>query len=189
MDFLKRNASTIIVCVFEVLVGILLLIDPATFTSGIIIAVGVGLVIAGVIEIVDYFRTSAVEAALKKTLVKGLAMLLVGIFCVMRPSWLVSTFPLLTILYGIFILFLGLSKVQWTVDALRLKTGRWFLHAISALVSIIFAIVILQSPFESTYALWLFTGIALIVEAVIDIVMLFFNNKGGKMTKSAKEGA
>ena len=174
MKFLKRNANVILLCLFEALIGVLLVVDPIGFTSGIIIAFGVAMLIAGLICTIAYFRTDAVEAALRGTLVKGLAMLLAGAFCMLRPTWFIATFQLLTILYGVVILIAGLCKVQWTIDALRLKIGRWFLPAISAFISIICAFVILSNPFESTLALWMFTGISLIVEAGLDVIVLFF---------------
>ncbi len=175
MKFLKRNANVILICLFEVLIGILLLVDPIGFTSAIIIAFGVALLIAGLVATIGYFRTDAVEAALRRTLAKGLALLLAGAFCVLQPAWFIATFPLLTILYGVIILLAGLSKAQWAIDALRLKTGRWFLPAISAVVSISCAFVILANPFASTLVLWMFTGISLIVEAALDVVVLFFS--------------
>ena len=178
MKFLKRNAHVILLCLFEALIGVLLVVDPIGFTSGIIIAFGIALLAAGLICTVGYFRTDSVEAALRGTLVKGLAMLLTGAFCILNPTWFIATFPLLTILYGVVILFAGLSKVQWAIDALRLKTGRWFLPAISAVVSIICGFVVLSNPFASTLLLWMFTGISLIIEAVLDVVVLFFGRGG-----------
>ena len=174
MKFLKRNANVILLCLFEALIGVLLVVDPIGFTSGIIIAFGIALLIAGLICTIGYFGSDAVEAALRGMLVKGLALLLAGAFCVFRPTWFIATFPLLTILYGVIILLAGLCKAQWAIDALRLKTGRWFLHAISAAVSIICGFVVLSDPFASTLVLWMFTGISLIVEAVLDVVVLFF---------------
>ena len=175
MKFLKRNANVILLCLFEALIGVLLVVDPIGFTSGIIIAFGIALLIAGLICTIGYFRTDPVEAALRGALVKGLAMLLAGAFCILKPTWFIAAFPLLTILYGVVILLAGLGKVQWAVDALRLKTGRWFLPAISAAVSIICGFVVLLNPFASTLVLWMFTGISLIVEAVLDVVVLFFS--------------
>ena len=174
MKFLTRNANVILLCLFEALIGILLLVDPIGFTSAIIIAIGAALAVVGLICTISYFRTDAVEAALKGTLVKGLAMLLAGGFCVLQPTWFIATFPLLTIIYGVAILLAGLGKVQWAVDALRLKTGRWLLPAISAVVSIGCACVILSDPFGSTIVLWMFTGISLIAAAVLDVIVMFF---------------
>ena len=181
----RSTANVILISVLEILIGILLLINPIGFTSGIVIALGIGLAVEGVISIVEYFRTNAVEAALRGSLAKGLALLAAGIFCVLRPGWLIATFPLLTIVYGVAILFVGMYKVQWTVDALRMKTRRWFLPAISAAVSILCAVVILSNPFASTVAPWMFVAISLIVEAVLDLIVLLFSKIGaaGKRDK------
>lgn len=178
MNFLKRNANVILICLFEALIGILLLFDPIGFSSAIVIAFGVALIAAGLIAVIGYFRTDAVEAALGRTFAKGLAMLLAGAFCVLQPTWFIVTFPLLTILYGVVILLAGLGKAQWAIDALRLKTGRWYLPAIGAAVSIGCAFVILANPFATTLVLWMFTGISLIVEAVLDILALFLSRSG-----------
>ncbi len=181
MNFLKRNLNVILVALFEALIGVLLLVDPVSFTSAIIMVLGVALLIGGVISVIEYFRSEPMEASLRATLAKGLAMLLAGGFLLLRPSWLISTFPVLTILYGLIILLSGLYKVQWFADALRMKTGRWIVHAITAVVSIVCAVVILANPFASTYALWMFIGISLIVEAVLDLIGMFFDKGASDM--------
>lgn len=173
----KQTLVPILACIFEILVGILLLINPIGFTTGIIIAAGIVLLVLGVISIVKYFKADAGEAAVHQTLVKGLVALVAGAFCAFKSNWFVVTFPLLTIIYGIVILVTGLGKVQLTVDMLRAKQGRWYFPAINAAVSIICAIVILRSPFTSTTVLWIFTGITLIVEAVLDAVSLIANRE------------
>ncbi|MCD7748424.1 MAG: DUF308 domain-containing protein, partial [Oscillospiraceae bacterium] len=59
-----------------------------------------------------------------------------------------------------------------------LKQPQWFLALISTVISIVAAIVILSHPLSATAFLWNFTAIMLIIEAVIDIVTVFF--KSGK---------
>lgn len=179
MKTLKQNAYGILLCLFEVLVGILLLIDPIGFTSGIIIAAGMVLLIIGIIRTVQYFQANAFEAAVGQLLMRGLVALLAGGFCVLKSHWFVDTFPVLTILYGIVILVAGLGKVQLTVDMIRLHSKKWFLGAISAAITILCAIVILNNPFASTLVLWQFTGILLIVEAVLDLIAFIIARKIG----------
>lgn len=177
MKALKENVNGIILCLFEILVGILLLIDPVGFTAGIIICAGVVLIVLGIVSIVKYFREDAREAAVSQALMKGLVALAAGLFCVLRSRWFVLTFPILTIIYGVVILVAGLGKVQLTVDMIRLKNKKWFISAISAVLSIVCAVVILNNPFATTTVLWMFTGITLIIEAVVDIIVLIFNCK------------
>lgn len=177
MKTIKENMNGILVCLFELVVGILLLISPVTFTSGIIMAFGVVMLVAGLGSVIKYFRTDPVEAAQGQILVRGLIVLLVGGFCAFKSDWFVATFPILTLLYGVAILLSGLAKIQWTVDMLRLKKKNWNLAAISAATSIVFSLVIIGNPFSSTTILWMFTGISLIVEAVFDVVALCFEIK------------
>ncbi len=177
MNFLKRNLNVILVCLLEALVGVLLLINPVGFTSVIVIALGIVLLVGGVISIINYFRDDPVEASLKGELVKGLVMLLVGGIFVIRPAWLIAAFPFFTMICGIVILLGALYKVQWFADALRMKTGRWLFHALNAAISLICGVVILANPFVSTAALWMFIGISLIVQAVLDLLVLIFARK------------
>lgn len=180
MNFLKQNGNGILLCLFEVLVGILLLINPVGFTSGIITAVGILLLIMGVISIVKYFRAEALEAAASHALTKGLAALLAGAFCVLKTQWFLVTFPVLSAIYGVVVLMTGLGKIQVTVDMLRQKNKKWFWAGISAVISLVCAVVILSNPFASTVVLWNFTGAALIVEAVLDLLALIMSRKGRK---------
>lgn len=173
MRAIQKNGGSILMCVLEILVGVLLLVDPTGFTSAIIIAAGTALILYGVISIVRYFRADAAEGALRQSLFKGLLLLLGGLFCVLRSRWFVDTFPLLTILYGIGLLISGIGKIQWMADMIRFGRKCWYLPAISAVLSLIFAAIILCSP----TALWSFLGIVLIVEAVFDIVAIALGGK------------
>ena len=182
MRKIKRNASNILVCIFEVIVGILVLIDAVAFTSGIIIACGIVLLFMGLSSIIRYFRMEAEDAAISQQLLKGLVLVVIGLFCGLNSHWFLNTFPLLTMIYGTVILVAGLGKVQWTVDMLRMKKARWYLPAMSAIVSILCAVIILKNPFKSTTLLWVLTGVSLIIEAMFDVVTLAV---GGRM-KEAK---
>ena len=181
MKSLKENTNAIILSLFEIAVGILLLINPIGFTTGIITAAGILLLLSGIAAIIRYFRMNPKEASVSQTLLKGLVCLTVGGFCTFKSPWFVATFPLLTMVYGAVILLTGLAKVQWTVDMLRMKKEKWFLPAIGAVMSIFLSGVILSDPFGSTAILWTFTAVSLILEAVYDIVILI-------VTSAAKKG-
>ena len=161
----------------ELIIGILLLVNPIGFTSGIIIAFGIVLMIMGISTTIKYFRTEPEEAAVSQILVKGLLMLLAGAFCVFNSHWFIATFPVLTLVYGVVILITGITKVQWTIDIIRMKRSKWFWAAISAAISIVCGVVIITSPFSTTAVLWMFIGISLIVEAVFDMIGSIFGNR------------
>ena len=174
---LKRNLKSMAMSLVEVLIGILLLINPVAFTSSIIIAFGVVLMTIGVIDLVKYFYNTPEKAAISQFLSRGLLALLAGVVCVFYSDWFVVTFPVLTMVYGVVILISGVVKLQWTVDMIRLKRSRWFWVAISAALSVICGITIVANPFSSTAILWMFIGISLIVEAVFDMIGCVFGNR------------
>jgi len=173
MEELKKSTNSLLLCITELIVGILLLIDPVSFTKGILIAAGIILMIKGLGKIIKYFKLSNEEAAKSKLLVSGLALLLAGLFCAIKNKWFAAAFPVLAIVYGIATLFLGLDKVQTMVNMIRGKNKKWFLAAIGAALSIISAVIILNNPFTTTAVLWIFTGVSLIVEAVFDLITWF----------------
>ncbi len=181
MKAIKQNGNTIILCVIEAVVGVLLLIDPVGFTAGIIIVAGIALMVSGLLDGIQYFRSRPEEAASGQLLMRGLVALLAGAFCTFNSQWFILTFPMITILYGVAVLVGGLSKVQIATDMLRARNSKWWWGAISAAVSIICAIVMISNPFTSTVALWWFIGISLIAEAIFDAVTLVMGrkNEGG----------
>lgn len=170
MRKLKEHVNGLLLCLFELITGILLLIDPVGFTTGIITGAGVILLLTSLFNIIKYFTADAVLAARGQLLTFGLIGLTAGLFCVCNSGWFLTTFPVLTMIYGIVILFTGFSKIQLTVDLLRLRKGKWYWAAINAAVSILCGITVLGNPFTTTSVLWIFTGCSLIVEAVIDAV-------------------
>ncbi len=177
MKTVKENLNGIVLCLFELIIGVLLLINPIGFTSGIIMFAGVVMMIFGLVEIVKYFKMNAKEASQGQLLVKGLIAVLAGAFCIFKTEWFVVTFPVITIIYGIVTLLIGIGKIQLAVDMLRQKYKKWFWVAINAVLSIVCAIVIMNSPFSSTAVLWIFTGVSLIIEGIFDIITLIAGGK------------
>ncbi len=164
----------------------MLLVKTSGFTSFVIIALGAVLAVRGIVSIIAYFRAKPEEAAKGQELASGFILLAVGLFCVLRSEWFIVTFPVLTLIYGVIIFFAGITKIQWVVDCIRLKKGQWVFALISALLSLISAVIIIKNPFTTTVILWSFTAISLIVEAVFDVAAFF--SEAGNGRGDAKKG-
>ena len=169
---MDRNLVNLIICIGEILIGALLLINPIGFTSAVLIALGVLLVVLGATRLVGYFRAAPEVAAQGGGLVTGLLFVLVGLFCIFRWEWFVVTFPILTVVYGVLTLANGINKLQWAVDAWRLGQRYWYVAMIGAALTLVFGALIVFNPFTTTTVLWTYIAVSLIVEAVLDIVSL-----------------
>lgn len=187
MHIIKRSLSSIVMITLELLVGVLLLINPVGLTTGIIVCCGVVLMLWGAGCIVKYFRADPEEAAEDHTLVRGVLLFLGGMFCAFRSYWFAATFPVLTLLYGVVILIGGIIKLQWMLDIIRLKRRRWLPAALSALVSITCGALVIADPFGTTAVLWMFTGVSLLVEAALDLIAMLFGNRATRRTVQSEE--
>ena len=76
--------------IIEIILGVLLLIKPVEFTSGIIVGFGVVMIAMGLFQIIKYFRTPAPEASEKGILTKGLLFAVLGVFCVLKSGWITT---------------------------------------------------------------------------------------------------
>lgn len=172
-----KKLNAILLCIAELVIGVLLLIKPVGFTRGIIIALGVPLTLKGVGYIVSYIKQKPQEASEGNLFAKGLLMACGGLFCMFHSGWFIAAFPVLTMLYGVMTLVTAFGKLQWTADLFRTKHKYWFLALISAVLSIALAVMIMANPFASTAAMWIFIGVSMIVEAVMDVVTIIFEKK------------
>ncbi len=183
MKNLSQNGGKIVMSLCEIVLGVLLFINPLGFTATIIKVAGILLMLAGVVSVIRYFRSDPAEAHLEQGLVKALCELAMGAFCVFNTEWFLVTFPIVTLLYGVVILFTGIVRVQWTVDMLRMKTGRWYLAGIGALLSLAFGAIIVLNPFAWTGFLWTFVAISMIVNAVFDLCATLFAGQAQEKTE------
>lgn len=172
MKFIRQNWVAIITILFMVLVGILLLVNPATFAIGIIKIAGVVLFLWGIFDLIRYFRTPADTAAKGSAFFSGITMVTLGVYCFLGSDWFVTVFPVLAVLYGLFQVLIGFRKLQHMVDALRLGRPLWWLRAISAGITLLFGFLIAFNPTMTMMSVWAFTGITLIIEGFFDAALL-----------------
>jgi len=183
MKNLSKIGGKIVMSLCEIVLGVLLFINPLSFTATIIKVMGILLILAGILSVIRYFRTDPATAHLEQGLAKALCELSIGAFCVFNTEWFLVTFPIVTLLYGMVILSTGIVRVQWTMDMLRMKTERWYFAGIGALLSLAFGAIIVLNPFAWTGFLWTFVAISMIVDAVFDLCTVLFASLAQEKTE------
>ena len=173
MNQLKANLPAIVLLICEIIFGVMLIINPIGLTTVILRAIGFGMIVGGIVWIIRYFRTEKTAAAISGLMFEGIICLLAGLFLFFMTNWIITGLSVVIVIYGIIILLIGVLKLQWTVDLLRFKRERWFISGLSALVAIVFGAIIILNPFDTQATLWRLAGIALVAQAVIDLVAVF----------------
>ena len=168
----KKNAKNIFICLFELIIGLLVAINSTGFDKAVIVMAGIGLILAGLLQVIRYYRAEPQAAAHKNYLMKGLLLLSSGCFCAFRTNWFINVLPSFSFLLGVGIFVIGLTKIQKAMDMVRMDQSQWYYDFIGAAVSLACAATVLNGPTATKKILWIFTGIILILVAGADIAML-----------------
>lgn len=172
--FLK-NANSGIICLIEIIVGVLLLVDHSSFVSYITIIAGAFIAITGIISLIKYFAAKPAEAE-KGGLTGALVSLSIGLFLIIYNSFADKLSEFMAVIIGAAILYTGYQKLEKAVEKIRNK--QYFLVSlISSLVTIAVAAIIF---FISDNIVWIFIGVSLIVEAAIDLADMIVGAIKGK---------
>lgn len=183
-NFIK-NFKNILLCLFELIAGLLIVINSKGFNKAIIAIVGFGLILTGLVQVIKYYRFDPKAAAQKNYLMKGLLLLSAGCFCAFRSNWFLSVLPSFSFALGVGIFVIGLTKIQKAMDMARMDQKQWYYAFIGAAVSLACAATVLNGPTSTKKILWVFTGIILILVAIADTAMLVTSIRPSK-PKTAK---
>ena len=164
----KRRVPTLGLCIVELIIGVLLLINPTGFTRAIIILAGLILLAVGLIKAIPYFTNS--NEATKSEMISGVVEAVIGLFLILCSGWIISLINLLTTLFGIAVVVVGVSKIAQMRNMSKMGFGNTKVMALSAVVTIICGVLIVINPFDGVSTIWIFLGITLIVEAVLDLI-------------------
>ena len=174
MNTFKRLLPTLLLFVFELVIGILLLIDGEKFTQVIFIIFGVCLLISGLVTLIGALLDGRNGGSISVgKLMLAILMLAVGAFFAAASGSVLSILSAVTLVFGIVIAFSGMLKLAEFLSIRKENPVKWF-AVIGAVLTIILGIVIAFNPFGATEALWTILGIMIIVSAVFDIIALIF---------------
>ncbi len=175
-EFVRKFSVVLLLAAGELLLGILLLINPKGLTTAVVVGVGVVLIAVGIFKLFRYIRLPREEASRTWDLAEGAGCIALGIIAITHQPWLVQILDTLTALYGTLTLILAFMKLQITVDAIRGAKFRWQIMACSFLAITALAILLVTSVLPEN-VVWIITGIVLIIAAFADTIYFILSRK------------
>ena len=175
MKKIRLALPVLLTAVFEIVFGVLLFKDPETFTRTVLMLFGIMLLGVGIVSLVRYLkdtRQGGNSFVNSLTLAAAIVSLVIGVICTFVPGAVIALFTVIAVVYGIMLLIMGVLKCQTFFAGRALGIKAPLLILLSSLITVICGIVIIMNPFESTHVMLQFLGIALIAQAVLDIVAL-----------------
>lgn len=168
----KILLPAILLIIFEIAVGVLLLVNPIEFTKWVIFALGVILLIIAIAFLVSFIRARKAGESGLGTEIGAIVCFIIGAFCVIFS--LTNAFLVLMdafyVLYGIILFVFGLNKIiSFAVTRRKDAVISWF-NIFSGIIALVLSVLIVFYPQTAAIAVWIIIGIGLLVEAVFDII-------------------
>ncbi|HCA71605.1 MAG: DUF308 domain-containing protein [Oscillospiraceae bacterium] len=168
-----ENSWTVLICISVAYIagGILLLMFPQVSLPALCQAMGILLIIVGIVLIFSYFLRKRYLSPNHFEFAGGAACVLLGIFSLMRTNEVAFAFSQIL---ALLVLCNSLIKMQYSTDLLRLREKRWWLVLLAAVCSIVLAMTALSNPFNNDQVRLHFTYAILIVDGAMNIAVVLF---------------
>ena len=151
--------------------GVLLLVMPQTSLLWICYAFGAVVLITGIVCLIQYARVRGSGFAAPFLLVGGVITAALGLFTLAQPQTVASFLP---VVFGLFILVEGCSRIGAALDLARRKADKWWVLLLLSLLSIALGLLLLFDPFEAAVSAVMLCGVLLIVEGALSLACALY---------------
>ena len=170
MDALKQlklaKNGYIIMSVLFMVLGACLIIWPDCSMAVFCTAVGIMLIVYGLIKILGYFSRDIYCLAFQFDLAFGILLMAVGVIMIARKKFAVD---LIFSVFGILILADALFKIQMSVDAKRFGLALWWQILLIALVTGVIGVLVFIRPFEAAAMMMVLVGFSILLEGILNL--------------------
>lgn len=168
----KLFLPAILLILFETFVGIMLLVAPEGFTRVVIVIFGGLLLVLSVVFLVKFLSAKRIENSGTGSLVGAIICFVVGLLCILFSQGILGLIESLAIIYGIILFVFGLNKIVMFFASKNEGYSASWLNIVGGAISLVLGVVIVLYPRNASVTVWVITGIALLVEALFDIISL-----------------
>ncbi len=168
MKLSKFNMTSMLLTLFEGLFGLMLLINPKSFTTVILKFFGILFLVIGVIYLVGYLKDRMSYNTV--TPIAMTVLLILGAVLTFGTNFIFGIVSFVAIIYGAVMIVYGIFKAQYYFQCKKSNAKISVMALASAIVSVILGIIVIFNPFGTQMAILRAVGITLIVEAIVDII-------------------
>ena len=147
--------------------GVFLVMKPGTALNIVCYALGGVVLACAAVQLVRYFAVERGVFQSQLTLISGIVCLALGAFLIIRSDIVVSILP---IVFGLFVIFDALGRVQNALDLRRCGYDSWK----GFLLLPVLSVVLVANPFGAMETLVMAIGIILIVEGAINLLSALY---------------
>jgi uncharacterized membrane protein HdeD (DUF308 family) len=162
----KSKANPIIATIIYTLAGLVLAVWPEIATSVLNTALGLVLAIIGGVDIILFLTTRNGVLYSASRLVIGAALVVFGIWLMLRPELLAIIIPRVI---GALICVHGVADVGSSVNLRRIGYGKWLAALILGALTIALGVLLIFRPFDVFTTALRIIGIFLLFDGISDL--------------------
>lgn len=163
--FQKMFIASLVSSILFLLLGLFLVLMPDTTLSLISYLLGSIILIIGIINLIHYFKSN--EQAFKIELVLGIICIVIGLFIILNPKFIVSIIPLII---GIYIVTTSIVKLEYALSLKKHNSDSYLVSLILTIITLICGIILIFNPFKGAVVITRIVGFFILVYSIIDIV-------------------
>ena len=160
------KSGMMLLSIAYIIIGMMLLIMPQTSLLWICYAFGAVVLVTGIVCLIQYARIRGTGFTAPFMLVGGVITAGLGTFTLAKPQVVASFLP---VVFGIFILVDGLSRVGTAIDLAKRKGQKWWMLLLLSVVSVALGALLVLHPFDAAVSVVMVCGILLIVEGALNL--------------------
>lgn len=174
----KLKTNVVISAVLCILLGIVLVVWPDISMQIACAAIGIVLLVGGIVRLVQYFVVRDGSMYAQMNLIMGIVLAVVGVWIVLKPDKVLAIIP---IIIGIVIVLHGLNNLQQAITLYKDSYDKWWIALILGILTVGFGILLICRPFAALDTVVVLIGIFLIYDGLSDIWIV------SRIYKTAKE--
>lgn len=165
------KSGMMLLSIAYIVIGMMLLIMPQTSLLWICYAFGAVVLLTGIVCLIQYARIRGTGFTAPFMLVGGVITAGLGIFTLAKPQVVASFLP---IVFGIFIVVDGLSRIGSAIDLAKRKGQKWWVLLLLSIISVALGILLVLHPFGAAVSVVMVCGILLIVEGAMNLGCILY---------------
>lgn len=162
----KIKTNVVISSALCVILGLVLVLRPGMSMRIVCTAVGVVLILSGVMRMIDYFASRDGSLFSQANLIFGIVLTVVGVWIVMKPDKVMAVIP---IIVGIVIAIHGLHNVQQALELWRDRYERWWIALLMGVLTVGFGVLLICRPFAAIDTVVMMIGGFLIYDGLSNV--------------------
>ena len=170
-EFLEKiKGNGMITALLSIVFGFTLIFCSEAFINTICYALGICVILVGVVFLIQYIKKDVEKDFYKKELVVGLCAIFAGVFIIFDSKEIQLIIPMV---FGVIVLVSGFIKLQNALDLKRINNKSWSIILVLSLVNIILGFILVFKPGFVNKVLFALIGIGLVYSGISDFVAIY----------------